>query len=84
MVEILFRESLLKVSIISGIPLLGCVVVGLTISLLQAATQVQEQSVGFLMKFLVVCGTFALCGNWFGAELLKFVEACLAALQQVR
>ena len=84
MVEILFRESLFKITLISGIPLLGCVVAGLTISILQAATQVQEQSVGFLVKFLVVCATFALCGSWFGAELLRFVESCLAAVQQVR
>jgi type III secretion protein S len=84
MVEVLFRESLMKIGLISGVPLLGCVVVGLTVSVLQAATQVQEQSVGFLMKFLAVCATFALCGSWFGAELLKFVESCLGALSQVR
>lgn len=84
MVLVLCRESLLLVALLSGIPLLGCVVVGLTIAILQAATQVQEQAVGFVAKFLTVSLTFALCGSWFGAELLRFVESCLGALQQVR
>jgi type III secretory pathway component EscS len=84
MVEVLFRESLYQVTLISGIPLLACVVVGLSVSVIQAATQVQEQSVGFLVKFLVVCATLAVCGSWFGSELLRFVESCLAAVQQVR
>jgi flagellar biosynthesis protein FliQ len=83
MVEVVFRESLLLIAIISGVPLLGCVITGLTISIFQAATQVQEQSVTFLVKLMTVGAMFILCGEWFVSEILNFIGGCLAGIQQV-
>lgn len=83
MVEVLFRESLWKVALISGIPLGACVIAGLTVSIVQAATQVQEQSIGFAVKFLSVSGVLLICGGWFGAEILDLVRESLAGIQQV-
>lgn len=84
MVEAVFRESLLLIAIVSGVPLLGCVLTGLTVSIFQAATQVQEQSVAFLVKLLTVGFIFIVYSEWFVAEILKFIEGCLAGIQQVR
>ena len=83
MIELLFRDSLWKIALISGIPLVACVVTGLTAAVFQAATQIQEQSVGFLVKFLTVSIVFVIFGGWFGAEVLALVRECLGAIQQV-
>jgi type III secretory pathway component EscS len=54
MFEILIAKSLFMVLIFSGIPLLVCFAGGLVCGILQTVTQVQEQSLGFLVKFLSI------------------------------
>ena len=50
----LFQESLLLIMLLSGLPLLCCAVTGLTVSFLQAATQIQEQTITYLVKLLTL------------------------------
>ena len=63
MMHELVREVILLVALLSGIPLLISSLCALVVAVLQAATQVQEQSVAFLVKFLVVGGMSLLCGE---------------------
>ncbi|MFZ5644571.1 MAG: flagellar biosynthesis protein FliQ [Bacillota bacterium] len=58
------RDALFIVLIIS-VPILGVgMAVGLIISILQAATQIQEQSLSFVPKLLVVLLTLAVLAPW--------------------
>jgi type III secretion protein S len=82
MVEILFRESLWRVALVSGLPLGACVITGLTISIAQSLTQIQEQSLGFTVKFITVSLVLFLCGGWLGGQILDLVQECFAAIQQ--
>lgn len=54
MVEALGQEALLTVLALSAAPVLAALVVGLVVSLLQAATQIQEQSVAIVPKIVAV------------------------------
>lgn len=52
--QTLLQEALLAGAILSAAPLAVCFAAGLIVSILQAATQIQEQSVTFLAKIAAV------------------------------
>ena len=54
-------------------------VVGLLVSLFQAATQINEQTLSFLPRLLVTLLVIALLGHWLASELMDF---CVAIFQQ--
>lgn len=56
-----------------GPVLLVTLVVGVVVSLIQTITQVQEQSVAFLLKLTAVILVFLFMGPWMLNELRSFV-----------
>ena len=50
--------------ILSGPMLLAALVIGLIVSIFQAATQIQEQTLSFLPRFIVTLLTLIFTGNW--------------------
>jgi flagellar biosynthetic protein FliQ len=66
------QEALLLVLVCSGPPVLLGLVIGLMISIFQATTQIQEQTLTFAPKVVVVFGVLALLGPWIGSQLLRF------------
>jgi flagellar biosynthetic protein FliQ len=71
------REGLLLVLLLSAPPLLASLLVGLVVGVLQAATQVQDQTVSFVPKLVVVVGVLVALGPLLGAQLLRFTQAVL-------
>lgn len=68
----LCREALLVTLILSAPALLASLVVGLAVSLFQATTQIQEQTLSFVPKMVAVFLVLLLSGNWLIAETVKF------------
>jgi flagellar biosynthetic protein FliQ len=66
------REGLYLTLLVSAPVLVVSMVVGLVTSVLQAATQVQEQTLSFVPKLVAVFVTLALMGPWIGAQLVRF------------
>jgi flagellar biosynthesis protein FliQ len=66
------QEALYLTLIVSGPPIVLSLVVGLIISVFQATTQIQEQTLTFAPKLVVVFGVLALGGTWIGSQLLRF------------
>lgn len=65
----LAQEALL-LSVSLSLPVVGvAAVVGLVVAVLQAATQVQDQTLAHLPRFLVVALALALTGPWMGARI---------------
>jgi flagellar biosynthetic protein FliQ len=79
----LTREALLLVLVVSGPPILVSLVVGLLVSLFQATTQIQEQTLTFVPKLLAVFATLAAFGPWIAAQLARFTEALFVAFPQL-
>jgi type III secretion protein S len=77
------REGLLLVLSLSAPPLLAALVVGLAVGVLQAATQVQEQSLTVVPRLAAVLVTLACAGAWMGARLLRFAATCLELATRV-
>lgn len=58
------REALIVIVLVSAPPILAAVAVGLTVSVFQALTQIQEPTVGIFGKMLAVFGTLYVMGHW--------------------
>lgn len=66
------QEALFLVLVASAPPVLMSLLVGFIISLFQATTQIQEQTLTFAPKVVAVFGVLALAGPWIGSQLLRF------------
>jgi type III secretion HrpO family protein len=71
------RETVVLVLLVSAPPLLAALVVGLVTGVLQAATQVQEQTLGVVPRLLAVFVALGVAAPWIGARLARFAQACL-------
>ena len=78
------REGLLLVLILSAPPLIASLVLGLLIGVFQAATQIQDQTVSFVPKLVVVVVVLVALGPMLGSQLLRFTQAIFAAMPAIR
>jgi flagellar biosynthesis protein FliQ len=66
-------QSAIWTVIIASAPAVGAaMIVGVAIALLQALTQVQEMTLTFIPKILVILVVIALTGPFIGAEIYSF------------
>ena len=66
------NQALILVLLLSMPPIIVATVVGVLVSLLQALTQVQEQTLGFAVKLIVVTLVLLVTAGWTGAEMYKY------------
>ncbi len=69
---LLGREALFTVLLVGGPALLVTLAVGTLLSVLQAVTQVHEQTLSFLPKLLAVALVLAVAAGWMAGELVRF------------
>ena len=67
-----FRTLINMAIRIAGPMLLICMLVGVVMALLQAVTQIHEQSIAFVLKLLVVILYLSLGGSWILTQLHDF------------
>ena len=77
------REALVIALLVSAPPLGAALLVGALTGVLQAATQVQEPSVGVVPRLVAVLGALALAAPWIGARVVRFAAECLELLPRV-
>lgn len=68
----LFREGLMLTAIIVGLMVLPSLLVGLVVAMFQAATQINEQTLSFLPRLLVMLMTLVVGGPWLIRQLMEF------------
>jgi flagellar biosynthesis protein FliQ len=57
-----------------GGPLLAAsLIVGMAVSVFQAVTQINEQTLSFVPKILVIAGTLAVLGPWMATTLVSYM-----------
>ena len=78
------REGLLLALLVSGPPLLASVLVGFLVGVMQAATQIQDQTLAFVPKVLAVALTLLALGPVLGAQLVRFAHALVLAFPAIR
>lgn len=78
---ITFTQNALMVTIMVSAPvLLTSLVVGSLISLIQAATQINEVTLTFVPKMIGIILIFALLGGWMGQQLISFTMNIFTSL----
>ena len=68
----LIRHTLLLALIVSAPMLVIGLVVGIVVSLLQAVTQIQEQTLSFIPKITAMVAAAILLMPWIGQRLLEY------------
>ena len=77
------RQALLTVLLVSA-PMLGFgLVVGLVVSIFQATTQINEQTLAFIPKIIAVLLAIVLFGPWMFTVMLQFTSSLLLGLSSV-
>lgn len=67
-------QALILILILSGPPIIISTVLGLIVAIFQAATQIQEQTLSFMIKLFAVMITFMIMGSWIGAQMIHFAH----------
>ena len=70
----LIRQTLLVALIVSAPMLIIGLVVGIVVSLLQAITQIQEQTLTFVPKIAAMVGAAILLMPWIGHRLMEYTR----------
>ena len=74
-------RTALEITILVASPvLLVTLVVGLAVSVFQAATQINDPSLSFIPKVLAVLVTFALAGPWMLTVMTDYMRRVLTGL----
>ena len=76
----LISQALWNVILISAPMLLMGLVVGLLISIFQATTQIQEQTLAFIPKILAVFAAIILFGPWMLQKMMDFTRGIILNL----
>ncbi len=76
------REALITV-LLAAAPMLGsALLVGLMVSIFQATTQIQEQTLAFVPKIVAVLLSVAFFGPWIYTVLTEFANNIMTNLHQ--
>jgi flagellar biosynthetic protein FliQ len=68
-----FAQEAIKVTILVSMPMLALgLIVGLAVSIFQAVTQIQEMTLTFVPKILVVLVALLFFANWMLEQLMHF------------
>jgi flagellar biosynthetic protein FliQ len=78
----LLQMAIWMVVIGAGPVVLAAMVVGVAIALLQALTQVQEMTLTFVPKMVVVFLVFSLTASFVGAQFYVFTERVYAHIER--
>ena len=75
------RDAVLTILLVAG-PALGIgMLVGLLVSIFQATTQIQEQTLTFIPKIVTVLVSLVLLGLWMIRRLVDFAQRLLSEMQ---
>ncbi|MBS7663052.1 flagellar biosynthesis protein FliQ [Pseudomonas lalucatii] len=70
----LFREALWLTAMIVAVIVVPSLLVGLMVAMFQAATQINEQTLSFLPRLLVILLTLIFAGPWLARELMEYTQ----------
>jgi flagellar biosynthetic protein FliQ len=79
----LAQQALWITALVSAPLLLTALVVGLVVSIFQAATQINEMTLSFIPKLLAMFAALVLAGPWMLALLVDYVQRLFTSIPQV-
>ena len=80
----ILREALLLILILSAGPMLASVVIGFLVSVFQATTQIQEQTLSYVPKLIGVFLAIAILGPWMLTQMVRFTRVLFESIVLIR
>jgi len=77
----LVQLAIWTIIVTSGPAVVAAMLVGIVIALLQALTQVQEMTLTFIPKIVVILAVVAMTGSFIGAHLFTFTELLYSRIE---
>jgi flagellar biosynthesis protein FliQ len=79
----LAHQAMMIALLLAAPLLLVALVVGLVVSLFQAATQINETTLSFIPKLLAVAVTLVIAGPWMLTMMLDYLRHILTSVPQI-
>lgn len=77
-------QNALALTVVIAAPmLLSALAVGLFVGMIQAATQINEMTLSFIPKLLVLATALAIGGQWMMQKMLDFTRELYATIPQI-
>ena len=83
MVLTMGQEALTLLLMVSLPVLLAVLVVGLGVSIFQAITQINEQTLAFVPKLVAAVVVFAIAGPWMLSTLVDYIRRTIESIPQM-
>ena len=77
------QQGLYMLLMVSAPMLLTILVVGLVVSIFQAATQIHEATLSFVPKIVAAVAVLAIAGPWMLTSLVEFLQRTLQSIPTV-
>ena len=77
------QEGLYLLLLVSAPILLSVLVIGLVVSIFQAATQIHEATLSFVPKIIGAVAVLAIAGPWMLSTLVEYLQRTLQAIPSV-
>ncbi|GHT90749.1 flagellar export apparatus protein FliQ [Betaproteobacteria bacterium] len=77
------RQAIETVLLLAGPMLLSALVVGLTVSIFQAATQINEATLSFIPKLVAVFVVLILAGPWMLGVIVDFMRRMFESIPNI-
>ncbi len=77
------RQAIELTLMLSAPPLLAALVIGLIVSIFQAATQINEQTLSFIPKLVGMFLTLILPGRWMLQMMVEYIQRLFESIPQL-
>jgi flagellar biosynthetic protein FliQ len=74
------QQALLTMLLVAAPMLLAALVIGLLVSIFQAATQINEMTLSFIPKLIGVFATLIIAGPWMTALLVDYIQRLFTSI----
>ena len=74
------RQALELTLMVSAPPLLAALIIGLVVSIFQAATQINEMTLSFIPKLMGMFGVLAITGPWMVGMMVDYIQRLFSGI----
>ena len=79
----LFRDALWLTTLMVAVLVVPSLLVGLIVAMFQAATQINEQTLSFLPRLLVMLITLIVAGPWLVQKFMEYITNLYTSIPQL-
>ncbi|MBF8673884.1 flagellar biosynthesis protein FliQ [Pseudomonas fulva] len=79
----LFRDALWLTTLMVAVLVVPSLLVGLIVAMFQAATQINEQTLSFLPRLLVMLITLIVAGPWLVQKFMEYITTLYTSIPQL-